>query len=234
MKKLIVILVLLMPVLAFTQKQTSLKIKLGAGVPLGDYGSTEEEGNFAKTGFFSDFSVEHNFNKNVGIKTSLLSNSNKIDNDAILEYYEDPTAYYSMTSGAFSVNSLMFGLLLSIPMTGALIEFYGMPGLMIMKDPGMSIEGRSYQTADYAKISYDEAFAGGFCYKFGLDINFLVSKRVYLTPGISYYGTKAKFKDVPTKIILNSDYTTINIDYEYKPNILNIDFGIKILLGKLE
>jgi hypothetical protein len=134
----------------------------------------------------------------------------------------------------------MGGAVVSIP-TNAFInfDFYGLLGYSMTYDPGRVIEGsNNSEPISYHRYEVYKTNAGSFGFQAGTDINFQLSKRFELGIGVSYFKTRPEFTDVG--IALES-LTFIEIgtevrkeSYYYDVQILNIDAGLKILLGKTE
>lgn len=221
-----------------SSQSSSLKIKLGTGIPLGKYGSgTIEEAAFAKTGFVFELSGERKFNDYIGIRASLLSNHNAIDNEEIFSKLSAiNSSVRSVESGTYAVTSFLLGLVATVPTNSIFsVDLYGMVGYSAIIDPGSKIELRNFQTGAFNLIVAEKATAGSLCYDFGIDINFMVSKSVALVLGSSYYGAKGKFEDVTVTVIDNNNNTTTGTtNYENTVSILNFGLGIKILLWDLK
>jgi len=219
-------------------QSSCLKIKLGTGKPLGKYGSGNiEEAAFAKTGFGFELSGERKFNDYLGIKASLLSNRNAIDNYEIYTAAQAVnTSVHSVEIGTYDVTSFLLGLVATIPTAWFVgVDFFSMIGYSAIIDPGSKIEVSNFQLGSftYTQIIADKASAGSLCYNFGIDFNFKISRSVSLVLGGSYYGAKAKFEDVRVTIIDNNNVTIGTTNYENTVSILNANLGIKILLWEL-
>jgi len=237
MKKFIFTIFVLLPFLVSSQS-SSLKIKLGAGVPLGNYGSGNlDEAAFAKPGFAFDLSIERKFIDYLGIKASVLYNRNAIND---LDIYSAARAInrkvHSVETGTYEITSLLLGLVTTFSVKSLIsFDFYGLIGYSEIIDPGSKIEISNFQFGSFVNTTVisNRASTGSFCYNLGLDINFRISKGVSIIMGGSYHGAKAKYEDVSFTIIDNNKTTTGTTDYENTVSILNTNLGIKILIWEL-
>ncbi len=236
MKQIIIIILLVLP-FSLSSQSSNVKIKLGTGIPLGKYGSTDdEEAAYAKTGFELDFSGERKFNDYIGIKGSFLYNHNTIDDEMIFSKLIGlNSSVRSVETGSYAVTSFLLGFVASLSNRSIFsIDFYGMIGYSNVTDPGSRIETYSFLSGDYKSVLTDKAHANSFGYNFGTDINLEVSKSVALVLGISYFGAKANYKDVNVTITDNKYVTTGTVDYANTISILNVGLGIKIFLWNLK
>lgn len=240
MKKIILILLLLVPFLVNSQS-SCIKAKLGAGIPLGKFGVVDDEkAANAKIGINLDLSAEHKFSDYFGVKGSFSFNFNPRDKDKLMDFYRELKPYMTWQDdiGGYTVSSFLVGLVGTIPTDNILsIDFYGMVGYSFINDQGSIINGSDWITLAYYNTETEAANAGGLGYMIGTDLLFEVSERISLLFGINYFGTRAEFKDVKWSME-DSDMgnipLTADIDYEYDISILNADVGVKVLLGKIK
>jgi len=217
-------------------------MKLGTAIPLGNYGVANYESSaYALPGGNFEFSAEHHFIDYLGIKGSFSYTFNPIDSKQVAVDFNNrwPNMTHAVQSGSYKIYSFMGGVVISIPTnTFFSIDFYGLLGYSITGDPGTRIEGSTNTSFDYHRFESYSATTGSLSFQGGTDIKLKINKRVNFGLGVSYFGTQAKFTDVG---IIVEEYlvTTIGtsvstMDWIYNIHILNVDAGIKVLIGKLK
>lgn len=238
MKKYLIIIVLMIPNLLNSQS-SNINVTIGPAIPLGDYRVGDYETSaYAKTGGNIALSIEQKIYKFIGVKAAFTYTFNPIARDQLADYYDNWYDNYShiIESGSYTIYSFMGGAAISIPSNKFYsIDFYGMLGYSICRDPGTRIEGAPSNGFPYHRFQSFSASTGNLCVNAGADINLKLCDRVSCCVGVSYFGTTAKFRDVGLAV---EEYKTTTVStkiskigYDYAMMTLNANVGLRIWLG---
>jgi hypothetical protein len=207
-------------------------LSLGASIPTGDFGSTDENNQnagFAKTGTMIDLNFSYLLGKNFGISAMLLGQSNNIDVDALENEanFQIPGINWTYSSDSWSVGGILIGGYASFPI-GAKSSFdaHLMIGSLNTTLPSIQITGNfngitlSSMSESQDDASFGILLGGGF--------KFNVSKYISILANMDIVGCTAKFENVQTHY---SNSTSEYSDITQNISTINFSVGIAYRLG---
>ncbi|NPD48049.1 MULTISPECIES: outer membrane beta-barrel protein [unclassified Lentimicrobium] len=244
MKKLIILIIAILPLLSFSQKnELMLGLSIGMSSPLGDFASNEyiidenneliSQGQFAKTGLAFDFSASYRLGYYAGFAGRIIGGTNKTDNgtysDAMTEILQKDEANLSVlaSSKGWGNGGLMAGAYFVLPIQDLYIDARIMAGYMVLFAP--QIRYYIYETEE--DLGNDEAFvrqkysAGGFAYDIGLGIKYKFGGNKFLQLNGDYIGSKIVKDNIKTLNPFTQDEEYVNMDIEYQNLTFTIGLG---------
>ena len=214
---------LILSIDSFCQDKGFVSINLGPAIPMGDFGSTalnNEDAGFAKTGYFADLSFGYKLGTNIGVGATLRTQSNGIDKDAILSFYQifGISEEITIKADPYSCNGLLGGLYGSFPIKGKTsFDFRGFVGFMSCERPEITMSITAFGFTE--SFTLPGASGTSFAYLLGAGLKIDVSNRVCLNTGIDFLSTSPEFK--------LEDPDTGEVD-KYTQSISTINIGVGV------
>lgn len=247
MKKLAILLIALLPIIAFSQKnELMVGVSIGMGYPLGDFASNEytinetsqeftPEGQFAKNGLAFDISANYRLGYYAGFAGRLIGGTNKTDNgtysDAMTDILQSNEPDFSVlaSSKGWGNGGLMAGAYFVLPINDVYIDVRAMAGYMVLFAP--QIRYYIYETEKVDELGNSEAFvrqnysAGGFAYDFGFGIKYKFGGNKFLQLNGDYIGSKIVKDHIKTLNPFTQEEEYVNMDIEYQNLTFTIGLG---------
>ena len=208
------------------KERGNISITVGAAMPVGQFASTallDSKSGFAKTGESLSLSYSRPIAKTTSLIVHIQAQRNPINKNAFENSFSQLKIYQGFYAGSgqnnpppqtsykiypgwkFEKKSWLYrALLLGAqkqfkPNSYDKINLFAkiMAGAMYAQSP--ELNGKSFSDTATANFQQSKSSAFGFVYSFGGGFNYTLTKTVFLTSALAYFGSnKIVFKDVKT------------------------------------
>lgn len=212
-------------------QENRIELTIGAATPLGNFGDTDfdnDEAGFAESGANLSLSYEHRFANNIGAKFLFNYQSHSLDNDAILEGFQDElelAGTYSVSTSGFKLNNLMGGVTGTLPFGESKFSLTGqlLIGISFVVSSDLNVEYSDGPV--FIDIEQEEGVAAGISAFFGGRINYDFNESFGMNIGFDSYATSLKFEDVQTNSSSTFGNESETTDYDQSINTFNTNLG---------
>lgn len=237
--KIILMIVVLLPIFTFAQKdELLLGLSIGMSSPLGDFanneimvtddGYLETNGQFAKTGLAFDFSANYRLGYNIGFAGRILGGTNKIEldeyNNIIDEQLENSNSNLIVSSKGWGSVGGYAGAYLVVPINNLYIDARIMAGYMNLFSPQFNyllyVDGDL--TQEYIQEKYS---AGGFSYDMGIGLKYKFSGNQFLLLNGDYVAAHIIKDKIHTVNPITQEPTITSMDIQYQNLTFTIGVG---------
>lgn len=237
--KAIVLLLILIPLLNFAQKdELLLGLSIGLSNPMGDFakneimindnGELETNGQFAKNGLAFDFSANYRLGYYFGFAGRILGGTNKIDlneyNNILEEQLSGTNSDLIISSKGWGNAGGYLGAYLVIPVNNLYIDARIMAGYMNLFAPQFNY--LVYEDGSLTETYIQEKYsAGGFSYDFGLGLKYKFSGNQFLLLNGDYVAADIIKDNIKTVNPITQEPTTTSMDIQYQNLTFTIGVG---------
>lgn len=212
-------------------QENRLELTIGVASPLGDFGDTDfnnDEASYAESGANIGFSYEHRFENNVGAKFMFNYQSHSIDNESLLEDFQEDFAMngiYSVGTSGFKINNVMGGITGTLPFGESNFSLTGQTLIGLSFVTSSNLEFDYTDGAIFLDVKQEEGTAAGFSILLGAKINYDFSDSFGMNFGFDTYTTSLKFSDVKTTTRSSYGNETEQSNFEQTINTFNTSLG---------
>lgn len=221
---------------AADELQTKLILRLGGGIPQGDYADDNLDNldaGLAKTGILFDAELFQELNQGLYFSLTARFQVNELDPEPFADAFAfqlPPSVNIEINTNPYKLNNFMTGIgtISRLDQKTALISRF-LIGFSFIAYPSLEARLSDGRTTVVERVS--SVNASTFSYLVGLGLELEINPKTNLLLMGDYFGANPEFKNVPITQEINGSISSRDIaDVEQEIRLINLSIGVSFKL----